>query len=69
MVLALQMLLGLLVFVVLATGFEAVAAGFGALFTLIGWAFKGFFAFIGFIIAIAAVVAIIIFLTNIIYVI
>ena len=64
MLLSIQILLGLLAFVILATSFEAVASGFGALFTLIGWAFKGVFMFIGFVLAIASVVVAIIFITN-----
>jgi len=59
----------MILFVIVIMAFDAIVAGFGALFTLIGWAFKGFFAFIGFTIAVAAVAALVVYLTNILYVI
>lgn len=59
----------IILFVIVVGAFDAILAGFGALFTLIGWAFKGVFAFIGFVLAIAVGVGLVVYLTNIINVI
>tara|TARA_R110000824_G_scaffold93560_1_gene226232 strand:+ start:704 stop:913 length:210 start_codon:yes stop_codon:yes gene_type:complete len=64
-----EILICMILFVIVIGAFDAILAGFGALFTLIGWAFKGFFAFIGFVLAIAATVGLVAYLTNIINVI